>query len=148
METKDLIMLCYASAAATRLTKEAVVELLTRSRTNNARLGISGMLLYVDGSFLQILEGPADHVRLLFARIAQDERHGAVVKLVEEPIEARSFADWSMGYADVSRVELATIPGLNDFFSGSASFDELERGRAKVLLAAFREGRWRRRLSA
>ena len=66
-----------------------------------------------------------------------------MVKLIEEPLEKRSFADWSMGYSEVTRSELASIPGLNDFFFERSSFEGLEAGRAKALLAAFRDGKWR-----
>ena len=146
-DERDLILICYVSAAATKLEKPDIVALLASARTRNAALGISGMLLYVEPTFFQILEGEAAAVRDLYATIAGDPRHTAILKLIEEPIERRSFADWTMGYADVSRSELATIPGLNDFFLGASSLFELEPGRAQMLLAAFREGRWRRRLS-
>lgn len=123
--------------------KSEIVAILTHARTKNARLGVTGMLVHLDGSFFQVLEGAPDVLAELFATIAADPRHRSVVKLIEEPLEKRSFADWSMGYSEVTRSELASIPGLNDFFFERSSFDGLEPGRAKALLAAFREGKWR-----
>ena len=52
-----------------------------------------------------------------------------------------------MGFSQVSRKELALISGSNDFFSGSSCFLDLDPGRAKKLLSAFREGRWRKTLA-
>jgi len=81
-------------------------------------------------------------VEELYARLEGDDRHHNVIKLIVEPIAERSFGTWSMGYPKVSREELAQIDGLNDFFSQGKSFMELEEGRAKTLLEAFKGGRW------
>jgi hypothetical protein len=147
MADTDLVLLAYASTAKRRASKEELIDLLLEARAKNVRLGISGMLLYVDGAYFQILEGPRGTVEGLFATIAADPRHRAVVKLIVEPIEVRSFASWSMGYADISRADLSAIPGLSDFFLGGSSLLELEGVRARKLLAAFKEGLWRGRLS-
>jgi hypothetical protein len=147
MESNDLMLLCYASAAIRPFGKQDILNLLLQSRAKNARLGVSGMLLYVAPSFFQILEGERAVVESLYDTIARDQRHGDVLKLIEEPIEKRSFADWTMGHADVSRSELSAIPGLNDFFTSGSTFNGMGPGRAKILLEAFREGRWRQHLS-
>ncbi|NOT25578.1 MAG: BLUF domain-containing protein [Acidobacteria bacterium] len=142
------MLLAYSSAAARPLSAADLLDLLTRARKHNEMHGITGMLLYVDGAFFQVLEGNKDVLRALYEKIDRDTRHSNVLKLIEEPIDHRAFADWSMGYARATRDTLSTIPGLNDFFARGSSLNELESGRAKVLLEAFREGRWRRRLNA
>lgn len=145
-EKQPEIQLVYASAAARRMSRDEVLKLLAVARVKNEALGVTGMLLYLEDSFFQVLEGEAGAVRTLYARIEQDDRHAHVVKLLEEPIEERTFARWSMGYADVTRLELASIPGLNDFLDAGPSFSEIGPGRARSLLSAFKEGKWRRRL--
>ena len=139
-----LITCVYSSAAAEGLSQEGLTQILAEARENNAQQQISGMLLYDEGSFFQVLEGEEAQVEQLFELISQDPRHRQIVKLVQQPIETRSFSDWSMGIARLSRDELRSIPGLNDFFLGGQSFRELDEGRAKQLLAAFKQGRWRR----
>ncbi len=104
------------------------------------------MLLFDGGSFFQILEGEPEVVARLYIRLAADKRHSAIKKVIAEPIEARSFANWTMGYAKASREDLRRIPGLNDFFVGGTCYADLDKGRAKILLAAFREGGWRSQL--
>lgn len=145
-DPSTLRLLAYTSTPSQPLTKAELVAILARARARNAQLGVTGMLLFTGGSFFQILEGRAEVLAELYAKIAADPRHTSVVKLIAEPLERRSFADWSMGYSEIGRSELATIPGLNDFFLEHSSFAALEPGRARALLAAFRDGKWRRRL--
>jgi hypothetical protein len=105
------------------------------------------MLLYQNQSFFQVLEGDRSVVEALFEKVALDPRHTRVTKVILEPISERAFASWTMGYPRVSEKELAEIPGLNDFFGRSSSYLELGEGRAKTLLAAFKDGKWRMSLS-
>ena len=145
-ERSNLILLAYSSVATRHFDRDSLVQLLTLARNFNESHGLTGMLLYVDESFFQILEGDPDELHALYERIEHDMRHAKIVKLIEMPIDKRTFARWSMGYAKVTREDLAKIPGLNDFFGKGSAFTELEAGKAKVLLDAFREGKWRRRL--
>jgi hypothetical protein len=118
-------------------------ELLSKCRVNNARLGITGILLFNEGSFFQVLEGEKTAVELLYENISKDKRHNKATKIIMEPIKERSFANWSMGYPELTSEELANIPELNDFFTRGNSYLELGEGRSKALLTAFREGCWR-----
>ncbi len=68
-------------------------------------------------------------------------------QILEGEQEARDFGEWTMGRADLSLQELRGIPGLNDFFSKGTAWTELDPGRAKSLLEAFRSGQWRASLS-
>ena len=74
-----------------------MASILAASRRNNAAADVTGMLLHIDGGFLQILEGPDAAVEETFARIAADPRHTRVARLWREPAERRIFRDWSMG---------------------------------------------------
>lgn len=139
----SLIHCIYCSAATAELGPEGRRELLDRARVNNARFGVTGMLLYVDGSYFQVLEGETEAVDELFLRIAGDPRHGGVTEIIREPIAARRFPDWSMGYAEVGLEEIIATPGMNDFFHGGRCLADLDDGRAKKLLRAFALGRWR-----
>lgn len=144
----ELVHCLYCSASTVPdFGREELRALLDVCRANNAKLGITGMLLFRGGSFFQILEGDRAVVETLYEKIRKDKRHARVTKIIQEPIEERSFAEWTMGYSKISSKELATIPGLNDFFSQGKSYLELGEGRAKTLLAAFKEGKWRLTLS-
>jgi len=70
-----MFSLIYVSSAVTEFSKSELVDLLESCHANNANLGVTGMLLYKDGNFMQALEGNEDVVRGLHAKIALDPRH-------------------------------------------------------------------------
>lgn len=140
-----LIHCIYASAAARTFKLSELAELLQAARSTNERLGMTGMLLYAEGSFFQVLEGPAAAVDALFARIESDPRHEQVTLIIREPITRRTFADWTMGFDTATRKELDDLSGVNDFLGSARSFTEIDASRAHKLLAGFRDGRWRKK---
>lgn len=103
--------LLYASGATRPLPPAEIDEILAASRRNNAKVGVTGMLLHADGSFIQILEGERKTVRILADRISADARHRNFMVLYENTADARAFADWQMGFhqLDTSRREDAAI---------------------------------------
>ena len=143
----DLIHCVYASSAKRHFETAELTALLQAARRHNDVAGLTGMLLYTEGSFFQVLEGVPDAVEAVYAKIELDKRHDQVTKIVAEAIPNRTFANWTMGFSQVSRKELALISGGNDFFSASSCFLGMDSGRAKKLLSAFREGRWRKTLA-
>ncbi len=133
----------YCSRSAREFLESSIPELLDMARRNNERVGITGMLLYVDRTFFQVLEGRADAVDATFRRIACDPRHHRVTQIIREPIAQRSFHEWSMGFHNASRTELGELTGENDFFTDPRSLEQLSAGRAKKLLTVFKNGGWR-----
>jgi hypothetical protein len=92
----------YVSQFARDMTRADIDDLVDRSAGNNARLGITGILMTSGRMFFQILEGPPEHVDRVFARIAADERHQDVLLLsAEEDAGDRYFPDWSMRKVDL-----------------------------------------------
>ncbi len=102
--------LCYASTATRELTREDLLEILTFARQHNAKLGITGLLLFQGGHFLQVLEGEADPVRQLFKHICKDERHHQVTLLFEELVSQSQYPDWSMGFQALDGSEWMEFP--------------------------------------
>jgi hypothetical protein len=92
----------YISSAIQEFSNEDLVDLLTVARRNNLATQITGMLLYSGGNFIQVLEGERSAVELAYARIAVDLRHRSVMRLLEQHIESRQFANWSMGFSTAS----------------------------------------------
>jgi hypothetical protein len=135
----------YASVATRELEAPQLAEILEKARAANELAGLTGMLLHsdADGSFFQVLEGEPEAIDRLLHKLRADKRHSHLTVIIREPIAERAFADWTMGFASVSQEKLRKIPGLNDFFREGSCFMELDSGRAKKLLAAFRGGSWR-----
>lgn len=137
-----MLSIVYASSAATTFTEEELHDLLETSRVNNAKLDITGMLLYKDGNFIQAIEGPEEAVRSLYAKIAQDSRHKEIFLLSEETITERNFPNWSMGFKSMINLP-DDIPGFSSFLQpGDTSLVEVfrrKRKRALIFLLAFRD---------
>ena len=98
MSDNAVYQLMYVSSAAWKLANDELSAILDISRANNRRYGVTGLLLYLDGGFLQVLEGPKDAVTTLFRQISRDRRHIGVRTLVERHVPERLFAGWSMGF--------------------------------------------------
>ncbi len=142
-----LIHLIYASAETRPLNSTELADLLAKSRANNARFGITGILLHAEGSFFQVLEGPSEAVECLFERISRDPRHTNLTIIIREPIAQRAFGEWTMGFFDVQTRDIQEIMGVNDLFGAATYLSKISPGRAKKLLEAFKQGRWRSRLT-
>lgn len=109
--------LIYISTATRPFSKTELLELLTKSRENNAKLDITGMLLYKNDVFQQILEGPELAVKSLYEKIKMDPRHRGILKALEGSETERQFTEWSMGYCDLNSANAATIPGYSEFMN-------------------------------
>ena len=148
MSSESLKHLIYTSSARGTFAFAELTKILESARGANAKRGVTGMLLHSEGSFFQVLEGKEETLNALFAAIAADPRHKLVTKIIDEPIARRDFADWTMGFAEASAAELMSVEGLSDFFQDGNSLASLQPGRAKKLLLAFADGRWRRRFAS
>lgn len=91
--------LAYCSIATPGFTPEVLDAILVTARRHNGRHGLTGVLMYSNRQFFQILEGDRSSVSALMGRIAKDPRHKAVTIMWEGEVDERSFSDWSMGYA-------------------------------------------------
>ena len=98
----------YISSATQHFSAEALEELLARARANNERHGITGILLYHDLSFLQIVEGTRDDIDRLMARIKRDPSHTSLRIVQDESISERDFKSWAMA-CRVANVEEARV---------------------------------------
>lgn len=93
-----MIQLLYVSGASREMSERDLDDILHKSRANNRRNDITGMLMWADGVFIQILEGEADRVRRLVSRIQGDPRHCYFMVMHEQTSDERLFSDWSMGF--------------------------------------------------
>ncbi|MDE2082991.1 MAG: BLUF domain-containing protein [Burkholderiales bacterium] len=104
-----LVRLMYASRALPATDQDALVAILRKSKANNPGLGVTGVLCFSQGIFLQALEGGRAAVNQLYNRIAADPRHTEVTLLAYEEIGERRFAGWSMGQVNMARLNPALL---------------------------------------
>lgn len=90
--------LIYVSASRGEMTQNQLDGLPQVARSNNSSTGIAGLLLFHDGSFFQVLEGPQDDVLRIFGKNERDYTHSRVIVLQTKTAPERAFPTWSTGY--------------------------------------------------
>jgi hypothetical protein len=135
----ELRELVYQSRANNEMSTADLEELLRVARRNNQNADLTGLLLYHEGDFLQVLEGPADKVDEVFGVIRNDPRHYRVNTIVDRTVSARSFADWQMAYYEITD-PLDSAEGVSKFLSG-ADLPPNSSRYVQMLFEAFRDNR-------
>jgi hypothetical protein len=127
-----LVRLLYASRAV-NTSADAIDAILAQSRQSNPLCGITGILCYGGGIFLQAIEGGRMAVSELYGHIQRDARHKDVVLLHYEEISERRFGGWTMGQVNMSRINVSILlkyaekPELDPYtVSGKVSLALLE----------------------
>jgi Sensors of blue-light using FAD len=133
---KSLISLIYASRSTEYFHEHQIPELLQQVRIANAKQEFTGMLLYISGSFLQVLEGQPEMVDAVFGKILRDKRHTQITSIASESIAERAFEGWTMMHKTLDPVEAGELIGEIDYFVSPAWLTQLDVNRAKKLLSA------------
>ena len=133
----DVFHLIYVSTAVAPLTGDDLIRLLRQSRTRNERLQLTGMLLYKNGRFMEVLEGAETNVRKAFADIEQDARHKNLDVLRSERIALRNFPNWTMSFEEG---DASSVPAFSGFLAQRSVPDYFDEGsiEAHAMLLAFR----------
>ena len=133
-----LYHLGYVSTEALKFSEEALVALLSEARNANADRDVTGLLLYREGSFYQVLEGSESAVMATFHDIEGDPRHKEVRILFNGETDVREFADWKMGFLNLDGVDVETLSGFSDFMTRDAEpqefLENLSRGKRLALM--------------
>ncbi len=109
MSDHELIRLIYKSTSCKRFSINELLDLSAKSSAYNRKFDITGVLVYVDKKFLQVLEGEASIVKSLFFKIDSDARHIGVEQIICEPLIARTFTKWNMGMVRMNKTLLFEI---------------------------------------
>lgn len=140
-----LCQIIWISEAVRNYSKAELLALLTKSRANNVRHNVTGLLLYHRGSFMQFMEGEADKVTAIYEnRIVPSRLHQNVTLLLQTEIATRTFGTWSMGFMTADSTLAQTVPGFRDFLQTQSSFLDLvgDGDRVKKLIDGFHAGLW------
>jgi len=129
---QNLKQVIYVSSAVGLPLPEEIERLLHVSRKHNEHDAISGLLLYHDGSFMQIIEGSEDAVDALFSRIRMDPLHRNIIKLHEGPTSGRLFPGWSMGFARPDTSKSSDKPSTLSFHDIRNDLAQIQRKDLRV----------------
>lgn len=134
-----LYCLVYTSVANQKMSDENLKDLLKVIRDKNKRSNVTGMLLYLDPFFLQVLEGEETTLNNTFNSIKEDSRHYKVSLIYKKPIFERVFSNWTMGFNRLNDKELESAEGFSDFWQRPTSeFFNNSPNAVEKLLDSFR----------
>ena len=128
-----MINIIYFSAATYLYKSEELVDMLESWRKNNAEVDVTGVMIYYEGSIIQILEGEAENVHKLYNKISKDDRHKSVFKVIDVPIEKRNFTGWSMGFQQASAQDWENLTGYLNL-NNIEDFKEIQASENKHII--------------
>jgi hypothetical protein len=137
---EDLIHVIYVGATKSEISEHDTAEFLKQARKSNRKNDVSGMLLYVGGCLLLLLEGEANKVDAAFQEIVTAKREMRAI--LREPVAEREFADWILGFEAVALAEAARLLGEPLVFESASSVAHIEPQSAKTLLSIVGRRRW------
>ncbi|MGR8931984.1 MAG: BLUF domain-containing protein [Gammaproteobacteria bacterium] len=111
----SLYCLVYTSVSTQKMSDNDLKNLLEKSRLKNQGSNITGMLLYLDPYFIQVLEGEQDTIDKIFNTISQDARHQKVSIIYKQPLDKRYFSNWSMGFNKIHDEDVEHLDGFCDY---------------------------------
>ncbi len=120
----SLHCLIYTSIATQKMPDEELKAILAKARPHNCQLQITGMLLYQDPFFMQILEGEEDIIQQQFERIAKDSRHHKVSIIYKKSIDERNFSDWTMGFNKIDNPAINYTVSLKEIYDKGSFTDQ------------------------
>lgn len=120
-----LYKLLYISRAVGEFSDADLQDLLAVSRRNNDRLKLTGLLVYANGQFLQVLEGDKEEVLRLYETISRDERNTDNRIVSQGPIADRMFPAWTMAFQNLDKIRMTEFGDIGKmvakgFYSASA----------------------------
>jgi Sensors of blue-light using FAD len=126
-----MFSLTYVSSALQPFSPRELRDLLDRCNENNRRRSVTGMLLYKNCSFMQVLEGEENVVLAVHETISRDPRHRAINTLLRGEIAGRQFPNWSMGFKDLG-ADIDNPEGYSEFLNASLIGEEFKREPTKA----------------
>lgn len=116
-QSQPLAYVVYVSSARIKMTDAQLEEILEAARHNNQKHGVTGILAYWDGNFIQYIEGPAPKIEQLMHNLDRDPRHGGIIVMQRGDVAARAFPDWSMAFDRKIAGQHPARPGVSRFLS-------------------------------
>ncbi|MAP54724.1 BLUF domain-containing protein [Altibacter sp.] len=123
--------ICYLSNKVPHLDLKDIEELFETTQRKNHSLNITGILLYLDGNFLQVLEGKKEVIGPLFDLIKEDSRHASIFVILDKSIEERTFSDYKSGFSVVKNK--SDLNNLKDYLNATVEIKTLSKSMLGIL---------------
>ena len=135
-----MICMVYISSAKLGVSEREIAGIVNAAKVKNEHAGITGILLYNNGNFMQLIEGDVENVESLFDIIKQDRRHSEVTLLLKENITHRNFDEWRMAFKNIDSLKKMEPEILSPFLSEELDFSIYQHNpyRALTFLETFK----------
>ena len=134
-----MIQLIYASNATRNMSEDDLVFLLQQARDRNENQNVTGMLLYAEKRFLQVLEGDQKDVDEIYESILNDDRNTGNVVYVKKDISEREFPNWAMGFRHLKKQDREDLEGFTEFLDSALDLRKYKQSHAVLLLSQFKD---------
>lgn len=138
--TGPLVSVFYVSSATQPMSDDGLADLLRVARARNRHRHITGVLLYKNDSFAQVIEGPEPAIDELLEKLKADPRHTNVTALLRDQINQRRFDQWAMGYATTDAVPDDVAQWFLPYLDDPQSLEQMIRSdhdNARLMLGTF-----------
>ena len=105
----------YLSTAINDFNPFEIKKMLFKAKINNKENNLTGILVYLEGNIIQIIEGEKPDVFKLYNRIVTDNRHKNIIKVIDGEITERQFEAWAMGFSEINTADFTNLFEQNDF---------------------------------
>lgn len=109
-----MLRIIYLSSSVEYLNEKEIGSLLAKSRKKNIEKDITGVLLYIEGDILQVLEGPKVAMLDLFESIKTDPRHKGIITIINTEIKEKNFPKWNMAFCSTTYAKLRKTEGYEN----------------------------------
>lgn len=133
----NLHRLVYISSAIPDLKHSQIQNLVDTSCHNNDKFQITGLLLFVEGNFMQVLEGSREHVLQLYENIKIDSRHTNLITMLSETITERMFPDWSLAFRTLEPSELESRCNHHSLLDLTTLHEQDASNKVYILIKSF-----------
>ncbi len=133
----DLQALVYVSSAIKQLSVQEIEKLLFKARARNIEYGVTGVLLYIGGNFMQYIEGKPADLDLIYKIITEDPMHSGIIELMRRKVDEREFSNWSMAYCTKDRTVIVGDYNDDEILNGKLGVATYKETPARILLHNF-----------
>ena len=121
------------------MSEDDLVFLLKQARARNESQNVTGMLLYAEKRFLQVLEGDQTDVDDIYESILNDGRNTGNVVYVKKEISEREFPNWAMGFRHLKKQDREDLEGFTEFLDSALDLRKYKQSHAVLLLSQFKD---------
>lgn len=129
--------LIYSSKASDEMNESVLKEIMAKAEEKNKAQNITGLLVYFNGTFIQMLEGKEDDVLDTFDRIEDDSRHEQIIKLFSGNTDKRHFPNWKMSLQVVDKATFSKIGSYKSLDNGDRFLQEIDDNHIGLKMLAY-----------